>query len=61
MYFLDKGGKYPFAIELFDVTNWEVVTEKSKIGSENEYPEYINWVESFGQNNKDWYKYKNGR
>ena len=61
MYFLDKGGKYSFAIELFDVTNWEVVTENSIIGSANEYPEYINWVESFGQNNKDWYKYKNGR
>ena len=58
-YYLDVEGKYPFAIELVEVVDWEVVTEKSKIGSENEYPQFIPWVESKGKTNQDWYLYKN--
>ena len=56
---MDRDGKYPFAIELFDVINWEVVTEKSRIGSEGEYPGFIKWVESYGQTNTDWHLNKN--
>ena len=59
MYFMDIEGKYPFAIELFDVKNWEVVTEKSRIGSDGEYPGFNKWVESFGETNADWYLHKN--
>ena len=55
LFYVDKDGKYPFAIELFDVKDWEVVTEKSRIGSDGEYAGFIKWVESYGQSNKDWY------
>ena len=55
MYFVDVDGLYPFAIELFDVKDWEVVTEMKPIGSEGEYPYFINWVESKGETNTDWY------
>ena len=58
MYFMDVEGLYPFAIELFDVKNWEVVTEKVRIGSEDEYPKFNSWVESKGENNTDWYLHK---
>ena len=58
-YCRDVEWKYPFAIELVEVVDWEVVNEKSKIGSENEYPQFIPWVESKGKTNQDWYLYKN--
>ena len=58
-YFMDIDGKYPFAIELVDVLNWEVVSERSRIGSEGEYPKFNNWVESRGSENTDWYLHKN--
>ena len=55
MYFIDIEGNYPFAIELFDVKNWEVVTESNRIGSEDEYPRFDNWVKTFGAQDADWY------
>ena len=59
LYFIDSSGSYPFAIELFDITNWEVVTEKESIGSEGEYPYFKNWVKSNGTTHQDWYLFKN--
>ena len=60
LFYVDKEeGIYPFAFELFDIKNWEVVTEKSKIGSEGEYPKYNGWAESKGATNKDWYLHRN--
>ncbi|MFA6871633.1 MAG: DUF4842 domain-containing protein, partial [Bacteroidaceae bacterium] len=57
-YYINKGGDYPFAIDLYNVTNFEVVSETRQIGSENEYPYFTNWVESKGATNTDWYQYK---
>lgn len=45
-YYVNKNGKYPFAISLEGVTNWIPVTERVTIGSEGEYPLYNNWVEA---------------
>ena len=59
LYFIDRIGLYPFAIELFDIANGVVVSEKEKIGSEGEYPRFKNWVESNGTQYQDWYLYKN--
>ena len=60
-YYVNKNGKYPFAISLAGVTGWEPVTETVTIGSEGEYPTYNNWVEAgcptSGQY-ADWYKNK---
>ena len=59
LFYVDYNGLYPFAFELFDIKNWEVVTEKVRIGSEGEYPRYIDWVESKGTKHQDWYLNKN--
>lgn len=59
-YFIDKDGKYPFAIDL-PILNFTVATESFRIDNENEYPSFATWVGSDGQSNKDWYKnYKGG-
>lgn len=60
-YYVNADGKYPFAIELNDVTGFNLVTERSTIGSVNEYPLFNSWVESKGTKNADWYLYKNGK
>lgn len=58
-YYIDKGGKYPFAIEL-PLKGFHTVTERSRIDDEAEYPDFKTWVESKGLLNKDWYNnYKN--
>ena len=59
LFYVDYNGLYPFAFELFDIKNWEVVTEQVRIGSEGEYPRYIDWVESKGTKHQDWYLNKN--
>ncbi len=60
-YYVNKNGKYPFAISLAGVTGWEPVTEPVTIGCEGEYPMYDNWVEAgcptSGQY-ADWYRNK---
>ncbi len=45
-YYVNKNGKYPFAISLEGVRGWEPVTEEVTIGSAGEYPQYNNWVEA---------------
>ena len=60
-YYMDVNGDYPFAIELSGVTGWTPVTEASKIGSADEYPDFRNWADSKGTTHKDWYLYKNGK
>ncbi len=60
IFYVDKSNKiYPFAFELFDKKDWVVVTEKVKIGSPGEYSAYVQWAESKGDTNKDWYLHKN--
>lgn len=59
-YYIDKGGKYPFAIEL-PLKGFHAVTERNRIDAETEYPDFKAWVESKGTVNKDWYNnYKSG-
>ena len=60
LFFVDAENQiYPFAFELFDIKNWEVVTEKSRIGSPGEYPTYNSWAESKGIKDTNWYLNKN--
>lgn len=56
-YYVHKEGQFPFAIDL-PVINLEQVTERMPIGSENEYPKFTKWAESFGKENTDWYLFK---
>lgn len=60
-YYVNKEGKYPFAIDLQGATNFQLVSEKVKIGESSEYPLFNNWVESKGLSHTDWYLYKNGK
>lgn len=60
-YYVNKDGKYPFAIDLAGVSNFNQVTETKSIGSTGEYPLFIDWVNAKGTDNKDWYLYKNGK
>ena len=59
-YYVNADGKYPFAIDLVGVSNFEQVTETKTIGSAGEYPYFKDWVESFGANKTDWYIHKSG-
>lgn len=60
-YYIEKDGKYPFAIDL-PVTDFQIVTETIKIDEEAEYPDFRTWAESKGSTSQDWYKhYKGGR
>ncbi len=54
-FYVNAEGKYPFAIYLDGIVNFEQVSERVKIGSANEYPHFNNWVESLGQKYADWY------
>jgi LruC domain-containing protein len=61
-FYVDKEGKYPFAIDLNGVTDFNQVTEKMTIGSANEYPFFTKWVaEPTNAAYLDWYKYKSGK
>lgn len=60
-YYVNKDGKYPFAIDLAGVSNFNQVTESKSIGSTGEYPLFIDWVNAKGADYKDWYLYKNGK
>lgn len=57
-YYINKSGKYPFAIDLTNVKNFQVVTESTRIGSDGEYPDFTKWAESNGTLYTDWYKRK---
>jgi LruC domain-containing protein len=54
-YYIDKGGKYPFAISV--PGSFTPVTEKVSIS--DEYPYFNAWVSSNGAQHADWYKYHN--
>lgn len=60
-YYVNKDGKYPFAIDMAGVTGFEQVSESKMIGSTGEYPLFNDWVSSMGANNKDWYLFKKGQ
>ncbi|MDO4164886.1 MAG: LruC domain-containing protein [Bacteroides sp.] len=60
-YYIDKSGKYPFAIDL-PITDFTVVTERSRIDADVEYPTFKTWADSKGTECKEWYKeYKGGK
>lgn len=52
-YYIDKGGIYPFAIDI-PVINFKAVTESKHI--DIEYPRFKTWAESRGTKDQDWYK-----
>lgn len=53
-YYIDKNGKYPFAIDI-PVWGFKVAQEKIRIDAETEYPAFKTWADSRGQNEKEWY------
>lgn len=53
-FFIDKDGKYPFAINL-PVTGFKPADETQKIDSQGQYPSFKTWVDSYGEKAKDWY------
>lgn len=57
MYYVDREGKYPFAIDIPKL-GFTVVTETQRIDSE--YPDFIKWADSEGQKYKDWYNHYTG-
>jgi LruC domain-containing protein len=59
-YYIDKGGKYPFAIDI-PIKDFRVVTEKKPIDSSGEYPDFKAWVESDGLTHTDWYNNYKGQ
>ncbi|NCC09099.1 MAG: LruC domain-containing protein [Bacteroidia bacterium] len=56
-YFINKDGKFPFAIDL-PISGFEPVTETKRIGTTDEYPTFKDWAEGFGSTHADWYKHK---
>lgn len=55
--YVDKSGKYPFAIEIPNIT-FTPCDETKRIGSEGNYPNFTKWTESLGKSYTDWYKNK---
>lgn len=53
-----REGNYPFAINLADVLSDFVVPEERKAVDET-YPDFNNWVDTKGAENKDWYLHPN--
>lgn len=53
-YYLDRSGAYPFAIQL-PVTGFKPATEKVRIDSDDEYPDFRKWADSKGKEAMDWY------
>ena len=54
-YYIDREGKYPFAIDI-PTLDFVLVTENKTIGSANEYPRFNDWVENgCGEKYRDWY------
>lgn len=58
-YYVDKDGKYPFAIDI-PIVNFKIVTEMGHIDDAKEYPDFATWVESKGTLNQNWYLRYNG-
>lgn len=55
--YVDKSGKYPFAIEIPNIT-FVPCDETVRIGSENNYINFTKWAESLGKSYTDWYNKK---
>lgn len=57
VYYVDREGGYPFAI---DIPKWsfKIVTETKRIDSE--YPDFTKWADSKGEKYKDWYDHYAG-
>ncbi len=60
-YYINKDGKYPFAIMLPATTSTEgpirFTPAKETVRIDLEYPDFAKWVESNGATNNDWYLY----
>lgn len=59
-YYINKGGKYPFAIMIPGKSSGEgsiFIPAVEKISIDKEYPDFNKWVESKGTTNNDWYLY----
>lgn len=54
-YFIDKGGKFPFAIDL-PISTFKVAVERI-VSISDAYPKFANWVNSNGSIECDWYLY----
>ncbi|MDR0988213.1 MAG: LruC domain-containing protein [Prevotellaceae bacterium] len=60
-YYIKRDGSYPFAIDL-PVTGFTIVTERSRIDAQNEYPDFRSWADSNAQTHKLWYlNYQGGK
>lgn len=55
--YVDKSGKYPFAIEIPNIT-FIPCDERVRIGSVGNYQNFTKWTESLGKSYTDWYKTK---
>lgn len=53
-YFIDKDGKYPFAIDI-PIIGFVAADEKQRIDLEGQYPSFKTWVDSNGTLATDWY------
>ena len=53
VYYIDRDGAYPFAIDI-PMLNFIPVTETHNI--DTEYPYFKNWADSWGYKSKDWYQ-----
>ena len=53
VYYIDRDGAYPFAIDI-PMLNFIPVTETHNI--DTEYPYFKNWADSWGSKSTDWYK-----
>lgn len=60
-FYVEKDGKYPFAIDLDEVIGFDQVSERVTIGGDKEYPLFNQWVaDPTNDAYKSWYKYKTG-
>jgi hypothetical protein len=53
-YFIDKDGKYPFAIDI-PIVGFIPADETKQIDSAGQYPSFKTWVNSNGSQAADWY------
>lgn len=53
-YFIDKDGKYPFAIDI-PIIGFIPATETKRIDEAGQYPSFKTWVNSNGKDAADWY------
>lgn len=58
-YYINKDGKYPFAIMIPEATSAEAITHFTPVTEtvriDVEYPDFTKWVESGGTSHNEWY------